>query len=573
MPPDEPLRANNFHEEYFASMAARAETVGRFIVQLRRAGEPVPGDGPISASSFDPAFHIVLDAARECRVFGITDQLKRDKPGAPEAWLERYSRSVKSALDVDLSAAGVRDDLAAWWWLAMHADLVLACDASALDTARLFSLGDVPMIQSGRGSRAALRAYARAQVAHPGRVVIEAYAAGTFWSVTVMAAPGLVGQLAREALLRAPLPPSEAENADVLDLAILGTMEASTFWSGGIYADNFEKTLASTLRRGEKYPEIPRDAIRALAAAEGVAIAEQRGLPTPPDGMAQLVSSWAIKLAAESDPLSEATIELAERAVRAVADAGVSERERWTSEEARTRYRAEIEGLRKRLQAALAARRTRARAPNAVPVVPMREIPTRPLKWKSSGLHLMLDDAVALIGSIRDETGARPLIAMKDLTFRELTTDWDAREILSSIRGCPFDEQSGDWSELKNGTCVRVWWPDVSPRPIVQTTTDGWSVAGWGFAELNCVGATPEVVFQSEWSYPTGRELKEDKFAGAGPWRDVDWGALRRKTKAVMRLMTGPLGGVAGVDMDDTLTMPTAAANVRAGTRRFAGRW
>jgi len=165
---------------------------------------------------------------------------------------------------------------------------------------------------------------------------------------------------------------------------------------------------------------------------------------------------------------------------------------------------------------------------------------------------------------------------MKDLSLRELSTSWDAREIVSHIRGCSFEEREGDWPgigwpELRLGLGVSFWWPDISPRPVVHGTEVKWEMVSWGHAELLLRGATPGRVLRSEWSYPTGTELRQEKFAGPGPWRDVDWKLLRRKVKDVRALVTGLLGGVAPLDLRDTWTLPAAAETARAGGRVLMG--
>lgn len=156
---------------------------------------------------------------------------------------------------------------------------------------------------------------------------------------------------------------------------------------------------------------------------------------------------------------------------------------------------------------------------------------------------------------------------LKDCSFHELTTDWDARDMLGTIDGDPFDERSGGWPTLGSGQVVHLWWPDVSPRPVARATGDRWEVVSWGHAELGLLGATPRKVLRSGWSYPTGTELRQDKFAGPGPWRDVDWRMLRRKTRSVTALVSGPLGGAEPLALRDTLTLPVAARAARAGTR------
>ncbi|MEP7002813.1 MAG: hypothetical protein ABI969_20140 [bacterium] len=86
-------------------------------------------------------------------------------------------------------------------------------------------------------------------------------------------------------------------------------------------------------------------------------------------------------------------------------------------------------------------------------------------------------------------------------------------------------------------------------------------------------GATAEKVLRSSWSHPTGTELKQAKFGGAGPWQDVDWNALRKKTKSVLALVKGALGGVQPVGLRVTWSLPAAAERVRAGARELVGEY
>jgi hypothetical protein len=573
-----PLRANSLHPEYFDAPAAEADKLGCFTIVIdgqapRRAFDaweryrrsPAPwGQGPITATAFDPAFRIILAAARECRLFGLTPKLKRDTPGAPEPWLERYTIRDGRGLDVDIDAPGVRDDLEAWWWLVRHAQPVFTCDATALDAPTLFSIGSGPMF-TGVGGKLASEAHARKRAERPGTVSLLPYGSDGVFGLIVVAAPGLAGDLAREAVLRQPLSEKVRAVRATLRSGFLSSMEAIDYWYVKVTPQRFEKTLVATLKAGEEKPQAALVALRALIAAEGVAIAEGRG-PTERTEEVELAEN----LAKAADPVGDATIELALRAVQAVSAAGVCERTEWAGEEARFAFRAEIEGLQKRLHAALRTRRTRARAPNAVAPAPRRPL-GRPVNWRTSWLHLMLDDAVALIGAAREETGAVPLILMEDHSFRELATDWDAIEALSTIKGQPFEERDGGWLHLNSGQQVLLWWPGISPRPFISEEGDGPMIVSWGHAELGLFGATRTRVLRSTFSYPTGRELKRPKFAGAGPWRDVNWTAFREKTKAIRKLLVGTLGGVAPVDLRDTVTLPVAAASARSGKRAIIG--
>jgi hypothetical protein len=574
-----PLRANRLHPEYFAAPAAEADKLGRFCIIIDRKAErprevwarhrsPAGpwGNGPITASAFDPAFRIALAAVRECRLFGVTPKLKRDKPDAPEAWLERYAKRDGRALDVDISAAGVRDDLEAWWWLVQHAKPVLICEATALDAPTLFSIGSGPMF-NGVDRKLASESYARTHAERRGTVSLLPYGGDKWWGLIVMAAPGLAGDLAREAVLRQPLSEKARAARTTLRSDFLSSVEGIMYWNLKVTAQSFEKTLVASLKEGEKEPGVAAVAFRAVLAAEGVAIAEGRG-PSARTEEVILVED----LANQAHPLGDATIELALRAVHTVVTAGECERTLWAGDEARSLFRAELERLQKRLEAAMRARRTRARAPNAV-VPALHRALSRPANWRTHWLHLMLDDAVALIGAARQETGAVPLILMKDRSFRELATDWDAIEVLSTINGQPFDEREGEWADLMVGQKVLLWWPDVSPRPLFSETGDGPMIMSWGHAELGLVGATQTHVLRSTWRYPTGRELKEPKFAAAGPWRDVNWTSFRQKTKAVTKLVVTTLGGVAPVDLHDTITLPVAAASARSGKRAIISKW
>jgi hypothetical protein len=91
--------------------------------------------------------------------------------------------------------------------------------------------------------------------------------------------------------------------------------------------------------------------------------------------------------------------------------------------------------------------------------------------------------------------------------------------------------------------------------------------------ELHLLGATARHVMRSVLSHPTGTELKEEKFRGAGPWRDVDWKLLRRRVAEVTEVLLGPLGAVMPLDLKDTFTLPVAAAWDKAGTKHVIAKY
>ena len=571
----------SIHPEHIAGVARDANERGRFFMTFDGTIErSVDGWAPhdakrrawrderIVAKGFDPGFRLILAAMRGCRILGVTPKLLRTTPNAPLAWLARCTVRADRALDVVLDAQGARDDLGAWWWLCCHASPVVTCDAAALDASTLFTIGDGVHFATTRFLPRSVLSLAKAEGSRAGTVALAPGASDHGWGMLVMAAPPVIGELAVQAVRSFPAEEKQVHVHETLDTGILSAVESSTYWTGEIEPEHFERHLVATLKRGVKHPEIPRDAIRALAAAEGVAIAEGRCPATRTDGMAQLVTDFARERAEAADPLTDATIELALRTVQCVRDAASWERREYASEEGRCAFRAELDGLRKRLVAAQATRRVRARAPNAVRMPALRQVPAIPINWRELSLHVMQEDALALVSALREETGAVTSVPMSDLTLRAMPFDWDAREVLENIMGDPFDERvADDASRLMTGLPLFVWWPDVSPAPEIRQAIDGWQSVGWGFALLTLRGATTDRVLRSSWQHPTGTELRESKFAGAGPWRDVDWSLLRKKVSAVKALIRGPLGGVVPGDARDTWTLGAAATEAREGRR------
>jgi len=569
------------HPEHIANVALDANRCGRFFMAFDGTIErSVEGwaryeterrawrDERIVAKAFDPGFRLVLAAMNGCRIFGVTPKLLRTTPNAPLAWLARCTVRAGHALDVVLDADGAREDVGVWWWLCCHASPVITCDAGALDAATLFTIGDGVHFATTRFLPRSVLVHTKAEASRAGTVALAPGASEHGWGMLIVADSPVIGELAVQAVRSFPAEEKQVRVHETLDTGILSAIESSTYWTGDIDAEHFERRLVATLKRGAKHPEIPRDAIRALAAAEGVAIAEGRGPATPSEGMAHLVAGFAREHADKADPVSDATIELALRTVQCVRDAASWERREYASEEGRSAFRAELDGLRKRLLTAQTTRRVRARAPNAVRLPALRQVPLIPINWREIALHMMQEDALALVSALRDETGAVTSVPMSDLTLRAMPFDWDAREVLESIMGEPFDERDADDpSRLMTGLPVFVWWPDVSPAPEIREAIDGWESVGWGFAQITMRGATADRVLRSVWQYPTGTELREPKFAGAGPWRDVDWALLRKKVSAVKALIQGPLGGVVSSGARDVWTLDAAATAAREGRR------
>jgi hypothetical protein len=569
------------HPEHIASVARDANQRGRFFIAfdgtVERSAEawaPYESerrawrDERILTKAFDPGIRPILAAMRGCRIFGLTSKVLCTTPYAPIDWLERCTVRAGHALDVVTGAEGARTDIGAWWWLCMHASPVFACDADRLDAPTLFTIGDGVHFASTRFLPRNVLAHATAEATRARTVALAPGASEHGWGMLVVAAPPVIGEIAVQAVRSFPAEEKQVHVHETLDTGVLSALESSTFWTGDIDAEHFERNITATLRRGEKHPELPRDAIRALAAAEGVAIAEGRGPALPPEGMAPLVAGFAREHAEHADPLSDTTIELALRAVERVRDAASWERREYASDEGRAAFRAELDGLRRRLLAAQATRRARARAPNAVRISPLRTLPPIPINWQETSLHMMREDAIALVCALRDQTGAETSVPMSDLTLRAMTSAWDTREVLETIMGEPFDERvAGDENRLQTGLPVFVSWPDVSPPPAIRAAIDGWESVGWGFAQLTLRGATTTRVLRSSWQYPTGTELRQAKFGESGPWREVDWRQLRRKVSAAKSLIQGRLGGIVSANVRATWTLENAAEEARAGRR------
>ncbi len=364
---------DSIHPEYLARAAREAVEHARFWIPIDRADAPPEGhattgpgapwaDADIAATAFDPVFRIVLDAMLSCRLARVTPKLMRET-GAPQAWLARYATGSRGVFDVDVSAEGVRDDLSALWWLASSAEVVIHCDLARLDTATLFNSVSKLHFAAAREISAATLSYTKVCAAAEGTVAlvprIWRYETMCGWSMLVVAARELAGELAKEVFRQEPRSATQRRSYAKVNVAIHATIQAATYWADSVMADDVEKYILSALRRCMKFPTLDIAAIRGLAAAEGVAIAEGRAAPKQSSLDANTTSTAARRLK-KGDPLAESTIELAIDAVQLVAHAGLAERTLWLSDEARLLFRAELDGLRKRLLAARVARRARA---------------------------------------------------------------------------------------------------------------------------------------------------------------------------------------------------------------------
>src|SRR5688500_9903391 len=257
------------HPEHIANVALDAKRCGRFFMAFDGTIErSVEGwaryeterrawrDERIVAKAFDPGFRPILAAMRGCRIIGVTPKLLRTTPNAPLAWLARCTVRVGHALDVVLDADGAREDLGVWWWLCSHASPVITCDAGALDAATLFTIGDGVHFATTRFLPRAVLAHAKAEASRAGMVALAPGASEHGWGTLVVAEPPVIEELAVQAVRSFPAEEKQVHVHETLDTGILSAIESSTYWTGDIDAEHFERHLVATLKRGTKHPEI-----------------------------------------------------------------------------------------------------------------------------------------------------------------------------------------------------------------------------------------------------------------------------------------------------------------------------
>ena len=191
------------------------------------------------------------------------------------------------------------------------------------------------------------------------------------------------------------------------------------------------------------------------------------------------------------------------------------------------------------------------------------------------------DDVMAVFDFMRDETAASVAILLPAGELHELPSSWDVRQCLQDNFAGAYDRRDSEkMRALRRGIRLHVWWPDVSPGPIVRepprSTADeelaelaraltvddegafdppSFEVFGWGVTGFVLRGnsehwvkrpafeGTERLLLQSVFEYPTGTELDRPRFQAPGPWRDVNWTELRRRIKRVRAAMYGALAG------------------------------
>jgi hypothetical protein len=371
-----------------------------------------------------------------------------------------------------------------------------------------------------------------------------------------------------------------------------------------------ERRLIKLLQSGRKEGNV--EAIRlALAAAECVATLERRPLDAKDelDEWMAFKHAELLKWAADQDQLPSAVVALATEVAGGI-DASAALDPKLRTQEARDLARAslerEIADLLARLRASGVTRRVQAKAPNATPVpLSPKEVEqlASPESWTGLRFYALRQDILDFVEFARDHTGAEFAVGLADGSTEPLASMPEIEEGLDTAFKGTLDARTfTTWREQRwSGLPLRFWWPDVSPAPSVrerkeeeEDPEDGITLdslrsepepppppmetVGWGWVELFVKGAyvstdkergavvTRRLLLQSSLSYPTGTELKRPRYRGLGPWRNVDWTALRRKIKLCRAHLMGPL---AGGQVDRSSPMPI----LHAAHARLADGW
>jgi len=610
-----PRITSTVHPEYLAKAADEARQYSRFSVNP--TSEPSEGKRDqvvrwqradtrkYSADKVPKEFEIfmppILAAAMTCRVFGMKPLLARaERPETAarrERWLDAYVDGRKDVVDVDMTVRGVRKDLEFWWWLAFSgAKPLITVKRKDVDPVELFGATDGPHVQTMRHELTQAMITFATKAAVGDSVCFFALATPKSIDIKVFASKDVIGPLAAAAFEHGALGEKERKEMAVFAPKVLHLWDASGAWTSVIRDKDPERVLLSLLRSGEKRAGDVQAAARGLTAAEAVAILERR----EPTGVEAHIIRDLRKWAPKQDRLELSTVELARRVVAAIQARPVIETEKFHSPEGRALWRAELDDLLKRLDAALLARRVQATAANAKPPAPSHVAPetlVRPERWATQYFYAVRDDAQALLDFVRDDTGGRLYVrtAGEEPELHELTASWDLREVLSAAFNGEFDARRIEHPiEVHQGLQVHVWWPDVSPPPELRRIVpdadeeavdeaedeemaaelgmpagifarDEYEVAGWGIPAMLFCGAVDKQILPSALEYPTGGELKRPRYRGAGPWRDVDWTAFRRKVRALRGAIDGSLSGGRLIASKPIPLLDRAARHARDG--------
>ncbi len=561
------------------------------------------------ADALDLLLEIIPTAASSCRLF-TTPRLGRRQAAA--ALPDRYVQRRRGRIDVDLAAAGIRKDVDFWRSLMNQGGYapLFTVSLSRISPGVLVASPEGPIFATLRYHlpATALR-FARAQTARGNTVVLALAKMGlavfpgphgeeTGLELVVFAKPKLAARLAATAVER-------VGRRDTMVLPKLLSLAYHLHWNVNIESaggGDPEKRLRAHLTRAAKRRRDWQVARRAAAAAELVAIAEGRG-PDTRDDWPELAREHYAELrtwAAEQDLLGAETVTLARSAARALSPARLIDPTLITAPAKaaeRAEWRESLSDVVRRLDAAILGRKVRAQAPNARPPAATKRVIeelVEPKRWAGLRFYALRDDAQALCDFLREETGAS--LAVKNTTggLHELKSAYDTIQLLGEAFAGSFDTRKLSFPEKRRGFAILVWWPAISPGPVVRERRPRpedaeedamlreltvsqrpprprFEVVGWGYTQLlfrgGCEDPKERLVLRSAWEYPAEKELERPRYQGAGPWRDVDWPALRRAIRRVRAELQGPLAGGRTAGSRPEPVLSTAFARVQEGWR------
>ena len=531
----------------------------------------------------------LLGVARTCHLYHVAKlkssngrfawDAERQAPHFAER-LARYAKKERTAMVVRLDAPGVREDFDFWWYALRHRSLMIGLPADAVEAAALLEGAEGPNYTSISGlsimlpRSAATRAMSESAAGDVVYVCPRADPRG--FESSIIGSHAIVLRIVERLLVAQPR--SEEDLAWVRQATTrivdpqFGYGIAPRF--PDILRDHDDPEAALMLRfdRVDEILESRDDVLQTLSAAECVAMIENRPAADLPARVLDSVRKWYDGRV----PLDVETIERARHAVVTIVERSPVHARLWRDRAAVKPWIAELAGLKTRLDQALLGRRVRSSAPNAAPAPTMRAIPKAlrsPQQFSAMQFFGLAADATALLSLITGETGARAYL-MGEGPPRELEP-W---EFASTIPP-DFDErdlESEDHRMVGRGLGVIIWWPDVCSEFLTYIEEDAGieelglpphtrTILGWGLTEIVFCGATEKRLLLSSFAYPTGAELKQRRFKGPGPWRDVDWALLRRKVRTVRAAMADQLAGGRVKGKEPIPVLREAARKVKAG--------
>ena len=489
-----------------------------------------------------------------------------------ERKLAAYARRERSVTHVRLDYPPLRDDVDFWWYALRHRTVMLGLPHAALWSSHFLDGARGPQFWSiNLLSRLVPRSamdLAWRESSSGTSVFVCPRADSHGFGVELVASPDVAIQLIEHIITRQP--PTEDDLAWVDQRTtrivdpVFGYGTSPWFLDHVLTLDEPEPKLSLVMGRIGELLESRGDVLQALAAAECVAMMENRPAPGLAPRMVERVRSWNTR----QDPLALATIKGALRAVDLIIERSPVHHRLWREPGAVRAWLEELAGLKARLQQAIVARNVRLTAPNATRLPTTRkpaEALRSPTRFRQMRFYALPSDAAALMDLMQLQTNARLIVSV----------DGDPHQLepseLTSVVPAEFEDRGigNNYPEYGRGIVVRVWWPDVCPAPDrveqLAISSRRREMPGWGIAELHFCGASDRRLIISSFTYPTGAELRLPRYAGPGPWREVDWVGLRRKVRDVRALLGGALAGGWAKTREPVPVLHDAAAKARAG--------